>query len=77
MITGPEAPAVIARLRASRYFNELRLATYTLVLFAAGHPFGAVVNTPRFRTCGHALSGTAERQQHALASTRRMDLRTA
>ena len=34
-----------------RYFNFYRLASYTLGLFALGHTFGALVNTPRF---GHA-----------------------
>lgn len=31
-----------------RYFNFYRLASYTLGLFALGHTFGALTNTPRF-----------------------------
>lgn len=32
---------------AQRYFNFYRLAAYTLALFAIGHTFGALINTPR------------------------------
>lgn len=31
-----------------RHFNFYRLASYTLGLFALGHTFGALANTPRF-----------------------------
>jgi hypothetical protein len=31
-----------------KYFNPFRLVTYLLVLYAAGHTYGALVATPRF-----------------------------
>lgn len=36
------------RSALQRYFNFYRLASYTLGLFALGHTFGALANTPRF-----------------------------
>ncbi len=39
----------------SRYFNVYRLATYLLLFFAAGHTFGAVVQTPRFGLASDAV----------------------
>lgn len=40
-----------------RYFNFYRLASYTLGLFALGHTFGALVNTPRFGAASDQLVG--------------------
>ncbi|MGH8202590.1 MAG: LIC_13387 family protein [Steroidobacteraceae bacterium] len=40
-----QAPAHRSVLQ--RHFNFYRLASYTLGLFALGHTFGALVNTPR------------------------------
>jgi hypothetical protein len=40
-----------------RYFNFYRLAAYTLALFAVGHTFGALVNTPRFGSASDQVVG--------------------
>jgi hypothetical protein len=44
-----------ARPGVARYFNELRLASYVLVLYALGHTMGAVVNTPSFGVASDAV----------------------
>lgn len=40
-----------------RYFNFYRLASYTLGLFAFGHTFGALANTPRFGAASDQVVG--------------------
>jgi hypothetical protein len=49
----PELPC--ARGRLNRYFNPFRLASYLLVLYLAGHTFGAVLSTPRFGATSDAV----------------------
>lgn len=34
----------------AKYFNPFRLTTYLLVLYCAGHTWGALLSTPRFGT---------------------------
>ncbi|HEV2271501.1 MAG TPA: hypothetical protein VGR92_18780 [Steroidobacteraceae bacterium] len=40
-----------------RYFNFYRLASYTLGLFALGHTYGALANTPRFGSASDQVVG--------------------
>lgn len=40
-----------------RYFNFYRLAAYTLGLFALGHTFGALANTPRLGSASDQVVG--------------------
>jgi hypothetical protein len=40
-----------------RYFNFYRLASYALGLFALGHTFGALVNTPRLGSASDRVVG--------------------
>lgn len=40
-----------------RHFNFYRLASYTLGLFALGHTFGALANTPRFGSASDRVIG--------------------
>src|SRR5215471_952800 len=41
--------------RAARYFNPFRLATYLLVLFCAGHTWGALLSTSHFSDASDAV----------------------
>jgi hypothetical protein len=50
----------------ARYFNAYRLATYVLALYAFGHTFGAVVNTPNFGAESDAVVSTMK-TVHVLA----------
>lgn len=40
-----------------RYFNFYRLASYVLALFALGHTFGALANTPRLGSASDQVVG--------------------
>lgn len=39
----------------ARYFNPFRLATYLLILYCAGHTWGALLSTPHFGQASDAV----------------------
>ena len=41
--------------RAASYFNPFRLSTYLLILFCAGHTWGALLSTPHFSDASDAV----------------------